>query len=94
VHLSVEAPCASNGVVDVGGQLEGSEETASDSSSGGWSMEKQSFGSSMGPLVRTALGAEKVKGTDNKGGAPMAEPHLCEGVPKVVSQAGPDAKGS
>ena len=94
MHGSVEAPCASNGVVDVGGQREGSEETASDSSSGGWSMEKQSFGSSMGPLVRTAIGAEKVEGADSKGGAPMAEPQPCKGVPKVVSRAGPDAKGS
>ena len=94
MHRSVAAPRASDGVADVGGQLEGSKANEGASSSGGWSMEKQSFGSSMGPLVRTAIGAEKVEGADSKGGAPMAEPQPCKGVPKVVSRAGPDAKGS
>jgi hypothetical protein len=78
MHRSVVARGACDGVVDVEGQREGIQENASDNSSGGWTMEKQSFGSSMGPLVRTALGAEKVEG---------ANPEGCEGYLDMVSRS-------
>jgi hypothetical protein len=56
MHRSVEAPRASDGVVDVGGQLEGSKAHEGACCSGDWSMEEQGFGAWLESLAHHGAG--------------------------------------
>jgi hypothetical protein len=56
MHRSVDAPRASYGVADVGGQLEGSKAHEGACSSGDWSMEEQGFGAWLGSMAHHGAG--------------------------------------
>jgi len=80
MHRSVETPCASDGMADVGGQGEGSKAEEGACSSGDWPVEEQGFGAGVGSLVRAPHGDKTIESANSKGGVALAEWHTCQGT--------------
>ena len=67
VYRTVEASRSSEGILDVGGECDGSKASTGSGSQGNGSMEEQGVITRMGSMVRASIGDETTTDSDDKG---------------------------